>query len=255
MRLQIKPPPADNLWYGFTSMPDIDFNLESCVGDHKITNARIALFLVNRLKAAFRETLVLPNSECVSIPWMLAEKENWIPRTVAPYMWVKQESGHDTTVSNDKTSAKTTVDCSGITHQNQHGAKSNREPVRKSFSFGRASPSSSPSPIVLKSSQSFDQLSTPFLENYFMQETEDLKELPATSTQNESADETSEEKTTDITVIPPQSTLVSVLMDKPIVPSEQKKIGKREKMFDLRKKMSEKLEEKRRHFVVKMRGP
>ncbi|XLS95401.1 hypothetical protein HN51_071409 [Arachis hypogaea] len=61
MRLQLNPPPSDNLWYGFTLMPDIDFNLESCVRDHKITNARIALFLVNRLKEAFRETLVLPN--------------------------------------------------------------------------------------------------------------------------------------------------------------------------------------------------
>ncbi|RYR58181.1 hypothetical protein Ahy_A05g023854 isoform B [Arachis hypogaea] len=67
MRLQLKPPPSDNLWYGFTFMPDIDFNLESCVRDHKITNACIALFLVNQLKEAFRETLVLPNSECISI--------------------------------------------------------------------------------------------------------------------------------------------------------------------------------------------
>ncbi|XP_072074447.1 uncharacterized protein [Arachis hypogaea] len=53
MRLQLNPPPSDNLWYGFTLMPDIDFNLESCVRDHKITNARIALFLLNRLKEAF----------------------------------------------------------------------------------------------------------------------------------------------------------------------------------------------------------
>ncbi|QHO42511.1 uncharacterized protein DS421_5g154800 [Arachis hypogaea] len=252
MRLQLKPPPSDNLWYGFTFMPDIDFNLESCVGDHKITNARIALFLVNRLKAAFRETLVLPNSECISISWMLAEKENWIPRTVAPYMWVKQECGHDTSVSNDKTSARMSVDGSGQTPPNQHGAKSIVEPVRKSFSFGRASSSSSP--IVLKSSQSFDQLSTPFLETYIMQETEDLKELPASSTQNENRDETREEKTEDITVYQPQ-TLYSLLIDKQVSPSEQKKIGKREKMFDLRKRMSEKLEEKRRHFVEKMRGP
>ncbi|KAL4374345.1 hypothetical protein AHAS_Ahas05G0172500 [Arachis hypogaea] len=154
MRLQLKPPPSDNLWYGFTFMPDIDFNLESCVRDHKITNARIALFLVNRLK----------------------------------------------------------------------------------------------------SSQSFDQLSTPFLEAYIMQETEDLKELPASSIENENRDETREEKTEDITVYEPQ-TLYSLLMDKQVSPSEQKKIGKREKMFDLQKRMSEKLEEKRRHFVEKMRGP
>jgi hypothetical protein len=31
-------------------MPDIDFNLESSVGEHRITNGHIALFLVSRLK-------------------------------------------------------------------------------------------------------------------------------------------------------------------------------------------------------------
>ncbi|RYR06949.1 hypothetical protein Ahy_B05g074264 [Arachis hypogaea] len=87
-----------------------------------------------------------------------------------------------------------------------------------------------------------------------MQETEDLKELPASSIENENRDETWEEKTEGITVYQPQ-TLYSLLMDKQVSPSEQKKIGKREKMFDLRKRMSEKLEEKRRHFVEKMRGP
>ena len=50
LRLHIKPPPSDQLWYAFTCMPDIDFNLESSVGEHKITNGHIALFLVNRLK-------------------------------------------------------------------------------------------------------------------------------------------------------------------------------------------------------------
>ncbi|RYR06867.1 hypothetical protein Ahy_B05g074185 isoform B [Arachis hypogaea] len=126
---------------------------------------------------------------------MLAEKENWIPRTVAPYMWVKQECGHDTSASND--SARISVG-SGLTPQNQHGAKSIVEP---------------------SSSQSFDQLSTPFLEAYIMQQTEDLKELPASSIENENRDETREEKTEDITVYQPQT----LLMDKQVSPSEQKK--------------------------------
>ncbi|RYR06882.1 hypothetical protein Ahy_B05g074194 isoform F [Arachis hypogaea] len=146
---------------------------------------------------------------------MLAEKENWIPRTVAPYMWVKQECGHDTSASNDKTSARISVDGSGLTPQNQHGAKSIVEP---------------------SSSQSFVQLSTPFLEAYIMQQTEDLKELPASSIENENRDETREEKTEDIT----------------LVHLNRKKIGKREKMFDLRKRMSEKLEEKRQLIPPQM---
>lgn len=46
----MKPPPSDQIWFGFTSMPDIQFNLESSVGDHKITNGRVALFLISRFK-------------------------------------------------------------------------------------------------------------------------------------------------------------------------------------------------------------
>lgn len=50
LRVQIKAPPSDQLWFGFTSMPDIDLELDSSVGDHKITNGHIALFLINRFK-------------------------------------------------------------------------------------------------------------------------------------------------------------------------------------------------------------
>ena len=50
LRLYIKPPPSDQLWFGFTSMPDIEFDLESSVGDHKITSGHIALLLISRFK-------------------------------------------------------------------------------------------------------------------------------------------------------------------------------------------------------------
>ncbi|KAB2028702.1 hypothetical protein ES319_D05G114100v1 [Gossypium barbadense] len=50
LRLYIKPPPSDQLWFGFTSMPDIEFDLESSVGEHKITSGHIALFLIGRFK-------------------------------------------------------------------------------------------------------------------------------------------------------------------------------------------------------------
>lgn len=46
----MKSPPSDQIWFGFLSMPDIDFNLEPFVGDHKITSGRLALFLINRFK-------------------------------------------------------------------------------------------------------------------------------------------------------------------------------------------------------------
>ncbi|GJV40299.1 testis-expressed sequence 2 protein [Tanacetum coccineum] len=92
LRVHIKPPPSDQIWFGFTSMPDIDFSLESSVGDHKITSGHIALFIINKFKAAIRESMVLPNSESVTIPFMLAEKNDWIPQKSAPFIWINPEA-------------------------------------------------------------------------------------------------------------------------------------------------------------------
>ena len=50
LRVHLKQPPSDQLWFGFTSMPDIEFDLASSVGEHKITNSHVAMFLINRFK-------------------------------------------------------------------------------------------------------------------------------------------------------------------------------------------------------------
>ncbi|KAH1233944.1 Testis-expressed protein 2 [Glycine max] len=256
LRLQIKPPPSDQLWFGFTFMPDIDFSLESFVGEHKITNSHIALFLVNRLKAAIRETLVLPNCESICIPWMLAEKDDWVPRSVAPFIWIHPESGNEISTSVDtnnqpcgglKASART---LSGDgpelkQHKPPKCTKSSQEPARKSDSV--ALPPISSSSVTLRSSKSSEELTRPLLENDKPQETRDLQELRTTSLQNDNTNEASEEKMGDISVSesPPRN----VVMDKQYSSIEQddsrpRKIGKRERILDLKKRMSEKLEER-----------
>lgn len=53
LRLYIKPPPSDQLWFGFTTMPELDWNLESSVGDRKITSSHIALLISNRFKVLY----------------------------------------------------------------------------------------------------------------------------------------------------------------------------------------------------------
>ncbi|PIA35306.1 hypothetical protein AQUCO_03500006v1 [Aquilegia coerulea] len=54
LRLHIKPPPSDQLWFGFASMPEIDFNLESSVGEHKFSSAQVAMLLENRFKPSVK---------------------------------------------------------------------------------------------------------------------------------------------------------------------------------------------------------
>ncbi|KAL9254473.1 Testis-expressed protein 2-like protein [Drosera capensis] len=92
MQFHIKPPPSDQLWVGFSSRPDINFQVEPSVGDHKLSSTRIALFLVNRFKAVIQEAVVLPNCESLTIPFMLSEKDDWIPRNLAPLLWVKLDA-------------------------------------------------------------------------------------------------------------------------------------------------------------------
>ncbi|KAG8073006.1 hypothetical protein GUJ93_ZPchr0006g44499 [Zizania palustris] len=91
LRIHVKPPPSDQLWYGFTSMPDLEWDLESCIGDRKITNSHIASLIGNRFKASLRESLLLPNCESITMPWMVAEKDDWVPRKDAPFIWLNHE--------------------------------------------------------------------------------------------------------------------------------------------------------------------
>ncbi|GMH21982.1 hypothetical protein Nepgr_023825 [Nepenthes gracilis] len=118
LRLHVKPPPSDQLWVGFTSMPDIDFHLEPFVGEHKVMSARIANFLVNRFKARIQESLVLPNTDSVCIPWMLAEKDDWAPRNVAPFIWLNREVPTD----------PATIVESGADHQANKQPKKQKKP-------------------------------------------------------------------------------------------------------------------------------
>ncbi|KAE9612035.1 hypothetical protein Lal_00048942 [Lupinus albus] len=263
LRLHIKPPPSDQLWYGFTSMPDIDFNLESSIGERKIGSEHFALLLVNKLQASIRETLVLPNCESVCIPWMLAEKDDWVPWNVAPFIWTNQGSGNETSTSIDNSnqpssgveaSASTSSNGPEHTQKKPKSAESNKEPARKS-SDSLPLPSSSSGPLTPESSSSLEQLAIPLLEKDRPLETRDSIELRSPSVQSDKGDETSEQKMEYNSELHKQNHSIEQEDGAP------KKTGRRERMLDLRKKVGEKLGEKRRNLeeksrqiVEKMRG-
>ncbi|KAE8784272.1 testis-expressed sequence 2 protein-like [Hordeum vulgare] len=89
--MHIKPPPSDQIWYGFTSMPELMWELEYSVGDRKITNSHVASLISNRIKASLHQSLVLPNCESIPMSWMISEKDDWMPRRVAPFIWLNRE--------------------------------------------------------------------------------------------------------------------------------------------------------------------
>ncbi|XP_050203515.1 uncharacterized protein LOC126653623 [Mercurialis annua] len=254
LRLHIKPPPSDQIWYGFTFMPDIEFDLESSVGEHKFSSAHIALFLINRFKAAIRETMVLPNVEGLCIPGMLAEKDDWVPRTVAPFMWLNREASSDQATSSESLSAQfdetkikvSQRKASSNDPESQHLKTKNLECTQQSISeSSEASESSTKSSI--QSSKSLQELTSPLLVGYDQQETSERNRGCISQCQS------------------PSRSIVTVEKQNCAVEEEDsrsKRMGRRARMVDLGKKMGEKLEEKRRHIeekgriiVEKMRGP
>ncbi|KAJ0255690.1 Uncharacterized protein HA466_0087610 [Hirschfeldia incana] len=242
LRVHMKPPPSDQLWFGFTSMPEIEFDLVSSVGEHKITNSHVAMFLINRFKTGIREVMVLPNCESVTIPWMIAEKDDWVQRSVAPFMWLNQDSTSDHD-SFEAAEAKAKAEKPPNAEQTKKATNVQQKPRVEEEPVAAQPPASSAAALTVESDKSLEELKTPLLESSEKQET-------AAHGGNEGE-------------------IVPVNVQRSVVSSEEvdssfkgKKMGTRERMFDFRKKVGEKFEEKKRHMeersrqiVEKMRGP
>ncbi|CAH2067022.1 unnamed protein product [Thlaspi arvense] len=244
LRVHMKPPPSDQLWFGFTSMPDIEFDLLSSVGDHKITNSHVAMFLVNRFKTGIREVMVLPNCESITIPWMIAEKDDWVQRKAAPFMWLNQDSTSDHD-SFEAAEAKSKADKPPSSEQAQkppnvpQKPRIEKEPVT-------AQPPANSAAFIVESDRSLEELKAPLLESSDKQDAiargGNAGEIIPGSVQSSSRSiGSSEEDDSNL---------------------KGKKMGTKERMFDFRKKVGEKFEEKKRHveersrqIVEKMRGP
>ncbi|KAE8658720.1 pentatricopeptide repeat-containing protein [Hibiscus syriacus] len=224
LRLYIKPPPSDQLWFGFTSMPDIEFDLESSVGEYKITSGHIALFLISRFKAAIRETMVLPNCESACIPFMLAEKDDWVPRKDAPFIWLNQEATADNNIEAKENCRKTSN-----SHPESKNPKPKEDSSREPVADSEAMPSSSSS----GKSRSLQDLRTPLLATDEPHETHQQNREETSDSVSVSRSLTESERQSD----------VGDDND-----SRPKKTGRRARMMDLTKKMGEKLEEKKRHI-------
>ncbi|KAK1431470.1 hypothetical protein QVD17_07929 [Tagetes erecta] len=240
LRVYIKPPPSDQIWFGFTSMPDLDFSLESAVGDHKITSGHIALFIINKFKAAIRETMVLPNCESAAVPFMLAEKNDWIPQKSAPFHWANPEI-----VTDPITDLAMTPELHP--HDVNSSSKSSTETTHDRTSFNQSddeNPTSNDEKMLLLESE----------EHALQQDALALME------------ESQEDKYSNSQhSLPPEAVTLGEESNETMGEAEEgklKRMGTRAKMIGLRKRMSVKLEEKRRnieekgrHMVEKMRGP
>ncbi|KAK1441568.1 hypothetical protein QVD17_07569 [Tagetes erecta] len=225
LRVHIKPPPSNQIWFGFTMMPDIDLSLESAVGDYKIKSELIALFIISKFKASICETMVFPNSKSVTIPFMLAEKDDWIQQKVAPFIWTNLDPTIIHEVHRDETHLQ----------EPQHVYTSSQSSTKTTCD------------------QSYDEKSTT---NDDEKSIVDEKCLLLESNKHSPSTKAEAEEENHVVTFPPQPQAVVVGTTDETVEGDDgklRRIGTRAKMRGLRKKMEEKLEEKRRKFEEKGR--
>lgn len=264
LRISVKPPPSDRIWFGFTSTPSIEWGFEPSIGDRKINFSTIAEFIASRIEAAIRENLVLPNCGDIYIPWMQAEKDDWVPNTVAPVPWLHQESsesmGYDNSIKRCCESFKTKA----AGHSFSEDTKSSADKLPK----GDANNSKNVPSVASQLAPGADagvienheqpkcprELSSRHTRTRSLNYSRSDDSLTPLSDNDLQYDEGLEVQTNVLDRFVSDDQSFSLTDEKP-------KRGRRSKMLGLSKKMGEKLEEKKRHIeeksrhiVEKMRG-
>lgn len=226
------------------------------------------------MQAAIRETMVLPNFENVNIPFMTAEKDDWIPRQAAPFVWVNQDSSSDSTTLHEPPSSqqKEPAQLSGSRREPSIKVEYNENKVDESEGLQIQTKKSLSTSLNSNNQSSLDEnplqeLKTPLLgigeaeptpwlieeEHVERQEPE-----PKPKIQSPSRSASLSELSSRSVSISDEETH-SVLGDD----ARPKRMGStRAKMLGLGKKMGDKFEERRRHIeekgrniVQRMRGP
>ncbi|KAL6873521.1 hypothetical protein ACP4OV_013603 [Aristida adscensionis] len=258
MRIRINPPPSDQIWYGFTSMPDLEWELESSVGERKITNSHIASLISNRIKASLQQSLVLPNCESIPISWMISDKDDWEPRKVAPFIWLNREP--------TETASHTAERAASLPHPGEAAAS-------KAIANNKASKSSPPSSSTRSNESPTNTISVHGPNQEPAEEAssslvsarrsplkaDDVKDqmrMPLLSSR-EFQEGNSEDSESSLL----QRAVVVAGGEQPLLAASpetgedvKRKRGKRARVMALGRMVGGKLEEKGKHIVEKMRG-
>lgn len=204
------------------------------------------------MQAAIRETMVIPNFESVYIPWMIAEKDDWVPRQAAPFIWVNQEAVVDSASTHELPNSQpleaprtsgasketsTRPDCKENKVKNVENAQ---QPAKESSSLGSTD-------RLIPNGKLLEELKTPLLQN-------DEAAGPSLRDKEEQIDSRGSTPETRS----PSRAATSTDDEHHTMPGDDarpKRLGStRAKMLGLGKKMGEKLEERRRHIEEKGRN-
>jgi hypothetical protein len=99
--LKLKAPPSDRVWFEFKTMPDIHFEPEPCIGEHRISSDALARVISNAIKVQIRDSVVMPFCEDIFLNWMMADKENWLPTSTFPFPFFDSQASEASKQSNE----------------------------------------------------------------------------------------------------------------------------------------------------------
>ncbi|KAN0060376.1 hypothetical protein ACQY0O_007705 [Thecaphora frezii] len=63
--LQVKPPPSNRLWFGFTSLPRLEIDVEPVVSERKVQWGMVTRLIEGRIRELLNESIVVPNMDDV----------------------------------------------------------------------------------------------------------------------------------------------------------------------------------------------
>lgn len=221
------------------------------------------------LQASLLETLVLPNCESIPMPWMLAEKDDWVPRKDAPFIWLNREPSetrsHGTATASAQPEEAVVLKADVVGKKallsSPESSKGGSEESTKTAASAEEEierPVAEPFPLLTPAGESFSS----------MDENRELRKplLVAEKVQEDGSSESSRvggspQYTSLRAVIPAGDPSAAAAAAAAAVGEDAKrKSGRRARMMDFGKRMGDKLEEKRRtieekgrHIVEKMR--
>lgn len=64
--LHVKRPPSNRLWFGFTTMPKMEIDIEPVVSERKVQWGMVTRLIESRLRELLQESIVVPNMDDIS---------------------------------------------------------------------------------------------------------------------------------------------------------------------------------------------
>lgn len=64
--LHVKKPPSNRLWFGFTTMPNMDIDIEPVVSERKVQWGMVTRLIESRLRELLTESIIVPNMDDIA---------------------------------------------------------------------------------------------------------------------------------------------------------------------------------------------